>query len=52
MENKAVENTKREADQKQNTPDYAAPKITSYTNEEILDQIGPKVAAVGPVTPP
>ncbi len=43
----AAENSKLE---EKNNPEYVSPKITSYTNEEIMDQIGPALAGgSGPV---
>jgi len=43
-ETPGLQNEKHEAS------DYVAPKITLYTNEEILDRVGPVVAS--PISPP
>ncbi len=44
MKKKHVVNTGEAQDEKKDGPDYVSPKITSYTNEEIMDQIGPAQA--------
>ncbi len=41
MEKEKKENKKKQEVEKKENPEYVSPKITSYTNEEILDQIGP-----------
>ncbi len=53
VENKDKGKEKREKEEKR-TPEYLPPEVTTYTSEEILEQIGPAQAcspspcAIGP----
>ncbi len=46
MKEERTENKSKTQVEKSNNPEYVSPKITSYTNEEIMDQIGPALAGV------
>ncbi len=41
MEKEKKEQQENQEVEKKDVPEYVSPKIISYTNEEILDQIGP-----------
>ncbi len=51
LKEKESKNTAAAKGEKKDLPEYVSPKISLYTNEDILDQIGPAQAGVGP-TPP
>ncbi len=51
MEKEKKEQYKKQEVEKKDVPEYVSPKITSYTNEEILDQIGPAHGGVSGPAP-
>ncbi len=51
MKKDSPEKTDKSQLEKTNNTEYVSPKITSYTNEEIMDQIGPAQAGTGPMSP-